>query len=119
MGSLPLLSPAGFALSAGTSQTFSQSTSSRLHLDAARPHSSQGLFIPEAHCSPRSEYSGHPYSQLLRPGFPRKKPCKPKKGVHLQSVTTTNTINTEEATDDAKKSEKESETDIKHKSHKK
>merc|ERR1712217_800007 len=103
--SLPLLSPAGFAVSAGTSQTFSQSTSSRLHLDASRSHSSQGLFLPEAHCSPRSEYSGHPYSQLLRPGFPRKKPRKPKKGVHLQSVTTTTT---EEATDDVKKSEKES-----------
>merc|ERR1712217_561226 len=115
MGSLPLLSPAGFALSAGTSQTFSQSTSSRLHLDAARPHSSQGLFIPEAHCSPRSEYSGHPYSQLLRPGFPRKKPRKPKKGAHLQTVTAT----TEEATDDVETSEKNHETEIKHKSDKK
>merc|ERR1712217_893077 len=99
MGSLPLLSPAGFALSAGTSQTFSQSTSSRLHLDAARPHSSQGLFIPAAHCSPRSEYSGHPYSQLLRPGFPRKKPRKHRQGAHLQPVTAI----TVEASDGAKK----------------
>merc|ERR1711948_31474 len=92
----------------------SQSASSRFNLDAARPHSSQGMFIPEAHCSPRSEYSGHPYSQLLRPGFPRKKPRKHRKGAHLQPVTAT----TEEAADgDEKKQGKTDDADGKQKSH--